>query len=181
MRCGAAQASCQGKYSPAFKGSWLRAWTTEAMELPFELANGVLLFCFRRKQRNSPGALLCCAICGTRFNKGLCGREHRRERERRQVGGAGSCIAPESTGVQHADRDELREAGQPGHRSPLCPLLLGAGYRAGPEEPSLGTARQRRGKAQPSLPECVATKQPPPVQGAGMLCLWAPQLLPASP
>lgn len=58
----------------------------------------VLLFCLgRRKQRNSPGALLCCAVCGTRFIKGLCGREHRRER--RQVGGAGSCTAPESIGV----------------------------------------------------------------------------------
>lgn len=33
MRCDAAQASHQGKYSPAFKRSWLRAWITEAMEI----------------------------------------------------------------------------------------------------------------------------------------------------
>lgn len=68
------------------------------------------------------------------------------------MGGAGSCTAPESIGVQHDDRDELREALQPGHMSPLSPLLLGAGYRAGPEQPSLGTAGHRRGKAWPSLP-----------------------------
>lgn len=44
-RCGAAQASCQGKYSPAFKGSWLRAWTTEAMEIS-SLLSWQMVSCF---------------------------------------------------------------------------------------------------------------------------------------
>lgn len=45
MRCDAAQASHQGKYSPAFKGSWLRVWTAEAMEIS-SLLSWKIVSCF---------------------------------------------------------------------------------------------------------------------------------------
>lgn len=130
-------------------------------KLPFELANGVLLFCWsRRKQRNSPGALLCCAVCGTRFNKGLCGREHRRERERRQVGGAGSCTAPESIGVQHADSWGRQDSQATGLLSVLSCWQQNTELAL--RSPAWGQPGGKEGKAQPSLPQCVATTKPPP-------------------
>ena len=164
MRHDAVLASYQGKYSPAFKGSWLRAPVHSCCrghgnnKLLFELANAVLLFYLRgREERNLPGALLCSAagfVVPDLIKGCVGGSTEGKEKGEKRAGGAGGCTANrERWSAAGAARDELGEAeGWPGPSSPpLCPLLLGARRRAGPEEPSLGTARRSRGKARPSL------------------------------
>lgn len=160
MRHDAALASLQGKYSPAFEGSWLGAPAHShsrgrANKLLSELANAVLLFCLRgREERNSPGALLCSAasfVVPDLIKGCVGGSAEGKEKGEKRVGGSRRLHCREPWSAGGAAGDELGEAeGWPGPRSPpLCPLLLGARRRAGPEEPSLGTARQSRGKAWP--------------------------------
>lgn len=108
MRHDAALASLQGKYSPAFEGSWLGAPAHShsrgrANKLLSELANAVLLFCLRgREERNSPGALLCSAasfVVPDLIKGCVGGSAEGKEKGEKRVGGAGGCTA-ESLGLQ---------------------------------------------------------------------------------
>lgn len=171
MRHDAALASLQGKYSPAFVGSWLGApahshGRGHGNKLLFESANAVLLFCLRgREERNSPGALLRSAasfVVPDLIKGRVGGSAEGKGKGEKRAGGAGGCAA-ESLGLQEVlpgtSRGSRRMARTQG--SSALPSPLGSKTQSWPRGAQPGDSQAKQGQSL-AIPCFVCGRQPPP-------------------